>query len=377
MEIIKVKTRQELKKFIDFQYDNYEGDENFVPEPFVMISDLLNKKKNMFFRHSKADLFMATDRGRVLGRIAAIRNNNHNQFHKDKAGFFGFFEVVEDYEVARQLLDTAVDWLKKEGLTSIIGPTNFSTNETCGFLVEGFEYPPTVMMPYNKRYYPEFLEKYGFVKRIGMFAYNFSEYKLPDEIMEFSYAIEKDLKEKGITVRTINFNTLEEDILMIRDVYNKANAENTLFVPLTVEEFTHAANDLKFITNNDPDYISVAEKDGKIIAFTITLPDINKAFKKMKRGRLFPFGIFKLLYYKKRPERLKILIVGILKEYQSMGIGAVLYAKIFENTKPKGLKTCECGYILEDNIAMNKVLQNQVKAKLQKKYTIYEYEFDK
>ena len=167
VEVKKVASKKELKEFIDFPHHLYDGDENYVPELYLAQKDLLNKNKHPFFNHSTADFFIAYRDGQIVGRIAAILNNNYNNFTGDNAGYFGFFEVIEEYEIAELLLNTATQWVKDKGMKKLISPANYSTNETCGILIDGFDKPPTIMMTYNKSYYPDFLEKYGLAKDVG------------------------------------------------------------------------------------------------------------------------------------------------------------------------------------------------------------------
>ena len=170
--ISKVTNKKDKKDFINFPHELYSGDNNYVPELYLNISEVLNEKKNPFYKHSKADLFLAKDdQGKVLGRIAAIQDNNYNEHHDSNVGFFGFFDVINDYNVAKQLLDTAYEWVKANGADQILGPTNFTTNDTAGVLVDGYDSPPTVMMTYNKPYYSQLLEKYGYAKEMDLFAY--------------------------------------------------------------------------------------------------------------------------------------------------------------------------------------------------------------
>src|ERR1035437_8780806 len=178
VSVKKVTDSGEMKEFIDFPHHLYKNDKLYVPELFIAQRDLLDPKKHPFFKHSKLDLFLAMKDSVVVGRIAAIRNNNHISYTNSKDGFFGFFDVINDYEVAKKLFDTASAWVKNEGLTSVIGPVNFSTNETCGLLVDSFTLPPVVMMTYNKDYYPEYVEKYGFRKKTDLIAYHLNTNEL-------------------------------------------------------------------------------------------------------------------------------------------------------------------------------------------------------
>src|ERR1035437_6389450 len=186
----KVTTSNDLSDFIDFPHHLYKNDSNYVPELFIAQRDLLDSKKHPFFKHSKLDLFLAKKDSIVVGRIAAVRNNNHINYTNSKEGFFGFFDVVDDYSVAEKLFDKASEWVKNEGLTSIVGPTNFSTNETCGLLVDGFDSPPVVMMTYNKNYYQEYVEKYRFRKKMDLIAYNLNTNAVSDRTVNLLERLE-------------------------------------------------------------------------------------------------------------------------------------------------------------------------------------------
>jgi hypothetical protein len=367
--IKKVENGADKKKFIDFVHDLYKDDKNYVPELYLAQSDLINPAKNPFFKHSKADLFIAEKDGKVVGRIAAIRNNNYNEFTNTKSGFFGFFDVVNDYEVAKKLLDTANDWIKKEGLTDIIGPTNFSTNETCGLLVEGLDSPPVIMMTYNKAYYQTFLEKYGFKKQMDLVAYTLDPMDMPEKLLRLAKGIEERLKRRNITVRKINMKAFDSEVKAVKDIYNAAWDKNWGFVPMTDDEFKYQAKDMKMIL--DKDFAYVAEENGKVIAFSLTIPNVNEIFITIKRGRLLPTGLFKLLMNKSKIKSARVITLGVLEEYRKLGIDVVFYAKNMETAREKKLKYAEASWILENNKEMNSPLIS-INAKPYKKYRIYE-----
>jgi hypothetical protein len=207
--IEKVNSSKQMKEFIDFPHSLYQGDTNYVPELFLAQKDLLNPKKHPFFEHSKADLFLAYKNNKLVGRIAAIRNNNHIQFTQKQEGFFGFFETIENYEVAEKLFDTAKDWVKNEGLKNIVGPANFSTNETCGWLINAYDQPAVISMTYNKPYYLPYAEKYGFTKKIDLIAYYLTTQTISEKVLKVSDAFETRLKSKGITIRKVNMKKFD------------------------------------------------------------------------------------------------------------------------------------------------------------------------
>ncbi|MFY0654158.1 MAG: hypothetical protein JXQ96_19130 [Cyclobacteriaceae bacterium] len=368
IDIRKVVGKKELKVFIDFPHDLYQDDPNYVPELYLAQKDLLNKQKHPFFDHSEADFFLAYKDGQIVGRIAAIKNNNYINYTEDQSGFFGFFDVINDYHVAEALLNKAIDWIQSNGLTSVIGPTNYSTNETCGVLIEGYESPPTVMMPYNKPYYSEFYEKFGFKTEMNLLSYKINTADVPEKLLRLSGKILERLNIKGITIRKINLKKFKQEIDDIFDVYNSAWEKNWGFVPMTREEFRHAAKDMKSVV--DPDFVLIAEHEGKFIGFTLTIPDMNIPLKQLRRGRLLPFGLFKLIYYKNKIDRVRIVTLGVIEKFRNLGIDAYFYMKAFEEAKNKNMEFGEASWILEENPAMNKALVN-INGKVYKRHRLY------
>lgn len=368
IEVVKVQDKKELKRFIDFPHALYEHDANYVPELYLAQKDLLDKKNHPFFKHSEADFFLAYQDSKVVGRIAAIKNNNYLNFTGEKTGKFGFFDVVENYAVAEALLNTVTDWQKERGLAKLAGPENYSTNETCGTLIEGFDSSPTIMMPYNKPYYKEYLEKYGFEKDMDLLSYIIYTKDVPDKLIRLSSKILERLNGKGITIRKINLSKFSEEIDKIIQIYNSAWEKNWGFVPMTDEEFKHAAKDMKQIV--DPDFVLIAEHEGRPIGFSLSIPDMNVPLKKLKKGRLLPFGLFKLLYYKRKINRVRVVTLGLVEGYRKLGIDAYFYMKAFEEAKRKGMLYGEASWILENNELMNKAIEN-INGEVYKKHRLF------
>ncbi len=369
MDIIEVKSGKDKKRFIDFPHDLYAGDPNYVPEIYLGQKELLDEKKNPFFQHSKAQLFLALQNGKIVGRIAAIRNNEYNRFANANVGFFGFFEVIENYEVAKFLLDTAASWVKSEGLDAILGPTNFTTNDVAGLLVEGFNRPPVVMMAYNKTYYPAFLERYGFTKQMDMLAYAVTEEQVNMKSVRLAQMIGERLEKRGITVRPVNMKKFKEEISKVREVYRGAWDKNWGFVPPTDAEFDRLAAEMKLIM--DPEFALLAEHEGRIVAFALAIPDVNVIIRTINRGRLLPTGILKLLFQKKKIKRLRIILLGVLEDYRRMGIEGVFYARIISRGLEKGYNEAEASWILDNNEMMKKGVEG-VNMVPYKRYRIYE-----
>lgn len=368
VRIIQVSSKQDLKRFIDFPHDLYEGDKNYVPELFIAQRDMLTDGKHPSLKHIHLQLFLAEKNGQIEGRIAAIHNKNHVAFTNEASGFFGFFDVVENYDTAKRLLDEAVKWISSKGLKGIIGPVNFSTNDPCGLLIDGFDLPPQVMMTYNKSYYQFFIEKYGFEKRMDLFSYWFDKDTIPKRVLTLAKNIEQRLNKNGITIRAVNLKNFKEEVKSIKRIYNEAWDKNWGFVPFTDEEFDYVAKDMKLIL--DKDFVHVAEKNNEVIGFSLALPNINEVQKNVKRGRLLPSGIFKLLLNKSKIKTVRVITLGVLNDYRMQGIEACFYTKINESVNKKGFIGGEASWILENNEMMNRELQN-IGSKIYKTHRLY------
>ncbi|MEM1319348.1 MAG: hypothetical protein AAGG75_03780 [Bacteroidota bacterium] len=370
MTIVAVETNKQRKQFIDFPHQLYANDPNYVPEIYLAQKELFSKSKNPFFKNAKVQLYLAYDSNqRIVGRIAAIRNDSYNDFAKANIGFFGFFDVYEDYEIARQLLDKAVAWVKAEGLDAIQGPTNFSTNDTAGMLSEGFDSPPTVQMTYNAPYYLDFVERYGFQSKMELLSYLITEEKVNMKSLRVANMLEERLKKKGIVVRTLKMKQFKQDVKAIKEVYNAAWDKNWGFVPATDEEFEHLADGLKMIIN--PDLALIAEHDGRKVGFLLAVPDINEIMRTVKRGRLLPFGIFKLLFGKNKVKKVRIITLGILEDYRKMGIEGIFYSRVIQTCLAAKIYQAEASWVLANNQMMNAGLE-KLNAEVYKRHRIYE-----
>lgn len=369
IKVTQVGSKKELQSFIDFPHELFKADKNYVPELFIAQRDLLTPGKHPFHEHSQIQAFLAHREGKIVGRIAAILNNNHNVFNKTKDGFFGFFDCENDKEVATKLFDEAKTWLKNKGAANFIGPTNFSTNETCGLLIDGYDQPPIIMMTYNPPYYQELIQEYGFEKKTDLIAYAFGQDGYDDKPFRLMDALMERLEKRNITIRKVNLKNFSEEAAKIREVYNAAWDKNLGFVPMTNNEFDYLAKDMKLLL--DPDFCLVAEKEGKIIGFALAIPDVNQILIKIRKGRLLPFGLFKLLFNRKKINALRIIALGVLEDYRKMGIEACFYGRIIKSYREKNFKMAEASWILENNELMNRALQ-QINGVPYKRYRIFE-----
>jgi len=367
-KIVPVNSKKDLTAFIDFPHDLYKNDPNYVPELFIAQRDLLTT--HPFHKHNSLQAFLAYDGDKIVGRIAAILNNSHNEFNKVNDGFWGFFDCINDQETADLLFNTAAQWLKNKGVDQkFVGPVNFSTNEACGLLIEGFDSPPFLMMTYNAPYYADLIERGGFSKQIDLIAWHWDGEGYDDKSVRLLDALQERLKRNNIIIRKVNLKKFKEEAAKLREVYNSAWDKNSGFVPLNDEEFEYLAKDLKLIL--DPNFALVAEQNGKIVGFGLALPNFNEVLQKVKRGRLLPTGIFKILLNKNKVQSLRIYALGIIDGYRKMGIEACLYGSIIKEYKRKGLKHAEAGWTLENNTMINEAII-AIKGNPYKKYRIYE-----
>ncbi|OQX95704.1 N-acetyltransferase [candidate division KSB1 bacterium 4572_119] len=367
IEVIPVSTKKDMKSFIKFPWKIYKNDPMWVPPLISQQKAMLNKKKNPFFEHSEADFFIAKKGGEIVGTIAAILNNRHNQIHNENIGFFGFFETIEDFTVAKKLLDTAMDWAKEKNLDSVRGPASYSQNDVCGLLIDGFDTPPAILMAHNPKYYQDFIEKYGFGKAMDLWAYfmDTGSMKMSDRMIRVVGKIKQRSK---CTFRPINKKDVKNEVNRVKLIYNNAWEKNWGFVPLTDHEIDHLADELVPIL--DENLVYFAEYNGEPIGFSLACPDVNQALAKLN-GRLFPFGLFKLLYHMKKINRLRVIIMGVLPEYRNLGIDAVFYVDTYQNAIAKGYNWGEFSWILETNDPMNTALKN-MGAEVYKTYRLFQ-----
>jgi hypothetical protein len=357
-QLKEVQSKSDWSDFIDLPWFIYRSDPNWVPPLKIAVRDLLDTKKNPFFKHAAMYPLIAYKNGKCVGRVIGVIDESHNSFHEEKTAFFGFFEAIQDQRLVNELMDEVAKWAKSKGMETLRGPMNPSTNHECGLLVEGFNDPPTVMMTYNPPYYAKMLEAWGMTKAKDLFAYMINK---SANVSERLIGHAERLKEKGsVKVRTIRVKEFDQEIDRIMDVYNDAWEKNWGFVPMTREEFKHLAKDMKMIL--DPELVLIAEIKGEVAGFALTLPDINQAMRKVRDGKLFPTGIFKLLWNLKGPGRKKtvnrcrIITLGIKKAYRDAGIGPLLYTEYFKRGPAAGYPDGEASWILEDNLPMNKAL---------------------
>lgn len=372
-EICTVKTKKDWDQFIDLPWTIYNGNAHWVPPLRVAVREILDVWKNPFFKHARMLPFVALRNGICVGRIVGIIDEDHNRFQKEQVAFFGFFECIDDLTVSRSLFDKVKDWARAHGMNTLRGPMNPSTNYECGLLVEGFDDPPQVMMTYNPPYYIKLFEAEGLVKNKDLLAYTITGEidQIPARIRRHAEKLEKN---SAVKLRSVRVADWQSEVEKIRGIYNDAWESNWGFVPMNDEEFSHMAKDMKSVV--DPELLLIAEVHGEPAAFGLALPDVNRAIHKVKDGRLFPAGIFKLLWHMKGPgrkttiDRCRVVTLGIKKQYREHALGPLLYLEYMRRATRLGYRYGEASWILEDNRPMIHAIE-LLMGKRSKAYRIY------
>jgi GNAT superfamily N-acetyltransferase len=369
IDVVEVESAAQLKQFITFPNLLYYDDPNYVTPLLSERKEFFSKRANPFYRAASAKLFMAERDGKIVGRIATCVSYRHNDYHDESTGFFGFFDTIDDYEVAQTLLKVAMITLKKEGMDRMRGPMNFSTNHECGFLVEGFDTPPMVMMTYNHPYQYKLAEKFGLKKAMDLLAYRMVE---EDGVPERLRTVVEKLRERSrITIRPLNMRDFDDELERVHEIYTSAWAENWGFVPMDKAEFDHMADQLRQII--DPKIVLIAEHEGKPVGFSLALPDINQALIHLD-GHLFPFGLFKLLWHTKVRNKInavRLVIFGVVPQFQKRGVDSMLFVETWQRGVALGYNNAELSWILETNELMCRAAE-EMGAKRYKKYRIME-----
>ncbi len=361
-----VRGPRDLDHFVKLQWQIYQGDPHWVAPLLMERRDFLNPRKNPFYRHGVVELFLARRQGQVVGRIAAVEDRNYNEFHGTNQGAFGLFECIDDPDVAQALLSAAEAWIQARGLSSVMGPLSFSTNYECGLLVDGFDRDPAVMMAYNPRYYRALIEGAGYRKAKDLWAFWVDAQKEPDA--KVARVADKIRAKQGIVVRPANLKNFSAEVALLKKVYNAAWEKNWGFVPFTDEEFDHLAKDMKQIVK--PELLLIAEVSGEPVAFSMSLPDANQALKHAK-GRLFPTGLVKLLYYANKIDQARLITLGIVPGYRRRGLDAILTLETLRAARRLGYRGGEISWTLEDNDLVNRAIESFGGEKT-KTYRVYE-----
>jgi len=368
----KVENKRDLKKFVKVPFAVHKDHPEWVPPLILDRMAFLNRSKNPYFDHAEVELWIAEKDGVPVGRISAQIDERWDDYRGGNDGQFGFFETIDDAEVANALLDTGSQWLAGMGRDRVYGPMDFTTNDELGIQIDGFDVKPVILENCHQPYFQTLVEGNGFTKATDLLMWHLEMGKLKKGL-EFHPAIhesaQKSLDEHGITIRKMRRKDLPTEMAKFHEVYNEAWGDNWGFVPITKEEVEFHAKTLKLVL--DEDWGMIAETaDGNVVGAALTLPDINQVLAKMN-GRVLPAGWFHFLTQRKKIDVVRILALGVKKEFQHTGVAAALYVRHMQTCRPDGVMTGEAGWILETNEPMNRALEG-MGGVVNKKFRIYE-----
>ncbi len=364
-----LKNKKDKQRFIDLQFNLYKEDKYWVPQLRMELNKLFDKK-HPFYPTAEVGFWIAVKDGKDVGRIMAIVNHKHNEFHEVKYGHYGFFESIKDQEVIDLLFTSAEEWLKSQGMEKVQGPFNPSTNYECGTLLQGHGEVPVLMMPYNPEYYLTSIEKAGYSKAKDLIAYHIkSDFEMPEIIKKIAARAEKSNK---ISYRHASKKNWEQEVKLMYEIYNDAWEKNWGFIPMTKDEFYGMAEGLKAVA--DEKLILFSMVDGEAAGFIVALPDFNQVLHKIPNGKLLPTGIFKVLFGAKKIDTVRVLTMGVKQKFRKLGLASILYQRCHQNIlQYEKYKDIEMSWILEDNLNMNKPLI-RMGANPYRTYRIYEKE---
>ncbi len=376
VRIVPVTSAKERRAFVKFPWRLYRDDPYWVPPLYGDRLKMLDPAKHPFFEHAEVQLFLALRGQEVVGTISAHVNHRHNEVWKDKVGFFGFFEVIEDYAVAEALLTTAADWLRERGMEAIRGPESFTQEDQCGLLVDGFDGAPAILMAYNPRYYQDFIEQAGFGKAQDLYAWylrtSIFDYDVQRLPRKFVQVAEKARQRANLVVRNVDMKRFDEEVQLVKVVYNLGWEQNWGFVPLTDRELEHFAAEMKPIL--DPKLVHIAEVDGEPVGMSIGLPDVYQAMRKAKpqpNKWSLPWTLVKLLWHARKIDTIRLWAMGVVPEWRGCGIDAVFYVEAARAAFAAGYEHCEMSWILESNDMMNRIIE-RLGGRIYRTYRIYE-----
>jgi hypothetical protein len=371
VDVRAVASSGELREFVELPFRLHSTSEQWVPPLRIERRMFHSRRMNAYFKHAGAQEFLARRDGRVVGRISAQVDGAYDAQHGAGTGMFGFLELEDDPEVARALVAAAQGWLAERGRRHMIGPMDYTMNDECGVLIEGFEREPMIKQPWHPPYYQRLCEDAGLTKAIDLWMW---ELVIDDreKILPIIFELAEQCERKhGVRLRHMRRRDLAKEIEVFGEVYNAAWRRNWGFVPYSESDLKHYAEELQLVF--DKHWFMLAEKDGETIGIAITVPDMNQVLKKMN-GRLLPFGWWYFLRRAKIVDRVRVGFLGVKPEYQHTGTAARFYVEHFDMAKVRPQKWGEMGWILETNRSMNRGME-AMGGRVVKRYRVYESRF--
>jgi ribosomal protein S18 acetylase RimI-like enzyme len=367
--IKEVQTWKDRRTFIFLPEKIHKNEPEWLHPIYMDEKLLFNKKKNKSYKYADAILLLAYRDNKPVGRIMGIINNRYNEIHNEQNGRFCFMECYDDKEVFHSLISAVEKWLRENGMKKIIGPLGFSDKDPQGFQIEGFEYPQFMTSANNSSYMPEYLVNEGYLKKVDLVNYLG---KIPEK---FPLVYEKVLSrmERMMEYKIIEFKSIKElkpYILEVLELMNETFREIYGFVPLNDNEKIEFAN--RYLPVLDPKFIKLIKTNDSLVGFAIGMPDFSNGIRQAK-GRIFPFGIIRILIDSKKSKKLLMMLGGVKKEYRGKGLDVLMGVKILQSAIKHKMETLDSHLVLEDNTKMRGEYE-RVGCQVVKKFRIYEKE---
>jgi len=365
---------RELEAFIRLPWRIYGEDPCWVPPLLSTVKHALDERENPFFEHGAIRPYLAWRDGRPAGRIAAIENSLHNEFHGERTGFWGFFESEKDPEVAAALLERAAGDLTSRGFAEMRGPMSPSINSESGLLTEGHDLPPVVLTAHNPPWYPDLVEAAGQRSLKTLFAFQLREADVDvarggaavKRLYRLAAAVRRRLLD--VTIRCLDVKRYAEETRALNDVFNEVRSPNWGFVPVTQAEFRHTSRMMKPFL--DPDLVVIAERKGRIIGCLMAIPDVNQVLRRLD-GRLFPLGWLKVLWLRRSIHSIRVFGAATLPPFRNIGITPLLFQELISTCARKGYRSAELSWVAEDNHNSLATIESAFAIKPYKRYKVY------
>jgi len=363
--IERIEQGKSLREFIQLPYELYRDDRNWVPPLRMDERHKLDRARHPFWGHAAGEILLARRDGKVVGRMVAIHDRLWEETHGEKAAYWGWFECANDREAAAALFDAAASWAKGRGCTRLIGPMSPNPSDLIGTQITGFDGPPVIMMPYNPPYHDELIAACGNRKWKDLVAWLLDSPEIPERLERIMPRIEA---RGGFKLREIDLKDYDNEVRRFAELYNHFERVNELYTPMTPPEVVQLAKDLRPAL--DPSVVFFVEVEGKLVGASLGIPNINIGLR-AAYGRLFPFGLFRLLAARRSIHLIRVLSMGVHEDYRNRGIDLAMYYYSYKRGVPKGYFGAEMSWVEEDNVTMTNTAI-KLGGKPYRKYRVYQ-----
>lgn len=366
MKVIPVENRKDFNKFIFAPDFIHVDDPHFISPLKISVKRTLNIHKNPLWKVSKRAMFICTDDHKILGRIAAIYHPWNLRNQEDNVGYFGYFDCINDQQIAKLLIDKAVEYLQTFHCSSILGPMNPNINYEMGILTEGYNHKPFFMMNYNPPYYADLLLSLGYTPAMHFYAYR---YKPGINDTKIERIARKVQLRYDVKIKNIDFSNFKREANDMYRIYNEAFAAHYAYVPFSKQEFLFVAQEMKVLMNKK--LLFKVYCNDELAGFMLTLPNYNEVISRLAQGRLNLSGIIKFLQYRSKIKSAKVMVAAILPKFQHCGLGSIMYSEIKKRTDAVGMSSGELSWVAENNSAMVNLIKS-TGFEIEKKYALFE-----